>query len=333
MTSDSIKIPNAFWLAIDKLGISRATLIKQAKLPLAVGLEETKIKTIDFFNLWHALEQLEGVNIGFKLISSLDINQMPPSFLVAYHAKDLRDALYRVVRFKSLCTPERLLIDETDQLFTITITWPLETISIPNALIDATVLSMASLAYLGTGQVVQPAKIFLTRPERAISPFLKNYSVEYNAEKNKISFHQSDLSRVFQRYNQDLLKILDQALHAKLNDLNTKITVSEQVKWLLRKALTAGRPELRFIAHELATSERSLQRHLKNEGESFQSLLSKTRHELACEYLQDSRLDLAEISYLLGYEEQASFFRAFQDWENTTPSKWRENPKKKSGIK
>lgn len=125
---------------------------------------------------------------------------------------------------------------------------------------------------------------------------------------------------------------MDQALQSELQDLNSKLTISDQVKWLLRKSLTAGRPELRSVAKELAISERSLQRHLKNEGESFQSLLSETRHELACEYLKDQRLDLAEIAYMLGYEEQASFFRAFQEWENTTPTKWRERQSNSIGA-
>ena len=66
---------------------------------------------------------------------------------------------------------------------------------------------------------------------------------------------------------------------------------------------------------------------------TFNPYYQKTRHELACEYLQDHRLDLTEIAYLLGYEEQASFFRAFQDLENTTSSQWREYQTKKSGAK
>lgn len=329
MISDSIKLPNAFWLAIDKLGISRSTLVKQAALPLAIAREEVKMKTIDFFSLWNALAKIGGLDIGFKLVSSIESSQMPPSFFVAYYAKDLRDAINRVIRFKHLCTPENLIIDESNQLFNITITWPLENIVAPDALIDATIYSLLGLAREGTGQNIQPAKIKLNRPITSKSEFLKDYNVEYSSAENSISFHQQDISILFTRYNQELLHILDQALQSELEDLTAKTTVAHQVKWLLRKSLTAGRPELRSIARELAISERSLQRYLKNEGESFQSLLSKTRHEMACEYLTDPRLDLAEITYMLGYEEQASFFRAFQEWENTTPTKWRELNSKK----
>ena len=42
MISDSIKLPNSFWVAIDKLGISHSALVKQAALPLAIAREEVK---------------------------------------------------------------------------------------------------------------------------------------------------------------------------------------------------------------------------------------------------------------------------------------------------
>lgn len=324
MTPDSIKIPNAFWLAVDRLNISRSALIKQAELTLAIAREEARMKTVDLFKLWRALEQLGGPDVGFRLVAAIDSSNMPPSSLVAYYAKNLRDAIYRVVRYKSLCTPEELKIIETDEYLSINIAWPLDDAIAPNALIDVTISVLIGLAQEGTATDLQPAKIVLARPKSSVIHSFCHCPIQWNAETNEIFFYQKDLDLPFQRYNQELLKILDQALQSELQDLTSKATFSDQVKWLLRKSLTAGRPELRSVAKELAISERSLQRHLKSEGASFQSLLSKTRHELACEYLKDNRLDLAEIAYMLGYEEQASFFRSFQEWEGTTPTKWRE---------
>ena len=101
-------------------------------------------------------------------------------------------------------------------------------------------------------------------------------------------------------------------------------SVAEQARWVLRRRLTAGRPDIRSVAAELAMSERSLQRRLTDEGVSFQALVSDTRHQLALEYLSDTSLTLIEVAYMLGYEDKNSFFRAFRQWEEQTPSEWRD---------
>ena len=47
------------------------------------------------------------------------------------------------------------------------------------------------------------------------------------------------------------------------------------------------------------------------------------RRELARSYLLQPALELSEIACLLGYEDPNSFFRAFREWEGTTPGEWR----------
>lgn len=135
--------------------------------------------------------------------------------------------------------------------------------------------------------------------------------------------HASDLDLPFKTFNADLLAMLDEALASAVQENARAVSLADQVQWLLRRAITGGRPEIRSVASELAISERSLQRRLQEEGHSFQSLLSNTRRDLAHEYLADASLDISEIAYLLGYDDQGSFYRAFQKWEGQTPSEWR----------
>jgi hypothetical protein len=40
-------------------------------------------------------------------------------------------------------------------------------------------------------------------------------------------------------------------------------------------------------------------------------------------YLNRADIDVAEVAYLLGYEDSNSFYRAFRTWEGTTPSQLR----------
>jgi AraC-like DNA-binding protein len=82
--------------------------------------------------------------------------------------------------------------------------------------------------------------------------------------------------------------------------------------------------DMSSVAAELAMSERcSLQRRLTDEGVSFQTLV-QTRHQIALDHLADNSLTLIDIAYLLGYEDQNSFFSAFRQWESQPRSDWRD---------
>ena len=89
--------------------------------------------------------------------------------------------------------------------------------------------------------------------------------------------------------------MLDTVLEARLVEQSKyQDTYTQQVRWHLQRRLTAGKPNLTNIAEDMAVSERSLQRHLREEGYSFQAILSETRHELAKEYLSQPKMDFSE---------------------------------------
>ena len=70
-------------------------------------------------------------------------------------------------------------------------------------------------------------------------------------------------------------------------------------------------------------SERSLQRHLRELGYSFNNLADEVRHATARLYLEQPDMALAEISYLLGFADQSAFNRAFKRWTGSTPAQAR----------
>jgi AraC-like DNA-binding protein len=74
----------------------------------------------------------------------------------------------------------------------------------------------------------------------------------------------------------------------------------------------------------MGASARTLQRRLAESGVTYQQMLEDARRELAHHYLLHSALDLSETAYVLGYEDASSVFRAFHQWEGTTPGRWRE---------
>ena len=120
------------------------------------------------------------------------------------------------------------------------------------------------------------------------------------------------LARLMDRYAGDLL---DKVPHIS--------TYSEHVRRLLIEELKGGNPSARDTAKALHMSERTLHRHLKDEGTNFRKLLKQLRHEHAVKLLENPRYSIAEVGFLLGFSELSSFYMAFKQWTGKTPVAFR----------
>ena len=327
--TDKIRIPGALWEGLRRCGVNLADVVRRNGLPMSTLKGEVSATTAQFFSLWRAIEAASGdPAIGWRLATNLDGAVMPLAFVAAYHARDFRDGLQRVARFKRLCAPEEVELLEYSGKSEVVVDWPRAGGEpAPAALVDATMVSFLELGRHGTGTRITPIKVELPGPERARAKYEAYFGcpVRYRSLVHRIVFRSIDLDSPFVTYNQELLDVLSPHLERRLEEQSTTGSVADQIKWVLRRRLTAGRPDIKGVATELAMSERSLQRKLTEEGVTFQSLVSTTRHQLALEYLADPAHSLIEIAYMLGYEDQNSFFRAFRQWEGRTPSDWRAN--------
>jgi AraC-like DNA-binding protein len=120
----------------------------------------------------------------------------------------------------------------------------------------------------------------------------------------------------------DLLILLthqaNTALAALPHDDGLKRTVQESIVRILRNT----EPSIDRVAELMHLSRRTLQRRLDDSGLNFRQLLDETRLELARAYLGDSRLQLKDISYLLGFAEPSAFNRAFKRWTGVSPGEY-----------
>lgn len=77
------------------------------------------------------------------------------------------------------------------------------------------------------------------------------------------------------------------------------------------------------VATALHLSVRTLSRRLAAEGTHFQAVKDEVRRDLAVQQLTSSDLPLATLSGQLGFEDLASFNRAFRNWTGSTPGSYR----------
>lgn len=115
---------------------------------------------------------------------------------------------------------------------------------------------------------------------------------------------------------------LDEVL---LRDLPADLTdrsLATRVEAVLRADL-AHAWTLDEVATRLATSRRTLQRHLREEGRPFTAVLTAVRLAAAQDLLRDPDRTITDVGYLTGFADTAHFTRTFRRLAGRTPSQWR----------
>jgi len=123
-----------------------------------------------------------------------------------------------------------------------------------------------------------------------------------------------------------LLHILEAHADDLLSERRTATGLRGLVENRLFSMLPSGKVQTAVVAQQLGMSARSFKRHLAQEGTSFGEVLDRLRYRLALGYLEDQRISLQQIAWLLGYSEIGAFNHAFKRWTGTSPGRARNLP-------
>ena len=181
-----------------------------------------------------------------------------------------------------------------------------------------------ALPRLATRAPLRPIRVTSPYPPDDADAYLGYFGVRVRmSDRYTVAYSAEDAARPFLTANETMWDFFEPDLRRRLAELEEGTPVGERVRVALLELLPSGEGSMEAVAHELAFSTRTLQRRLKGEGTTFQAVLNTTRESLARHYLANSAMSAGEISFLLGYEDPHSFYRAFNAWTGQSPERVR----------
>jgi AraC-like DNA-binding protein len=147
--------------------------------------------------------------------------------------------------------------------------------------------------------------------------------IRWGATRTAIAFSAGQLDTPLAHANPALSATLHRHAEQLLAGMSSSRTFASRVREHVVAALQTAEPTAEDVARGLKMSERTLRRRLQEDGTSFTDLVSDVRRELSLSYLNDQRLSLTEIAFLLGFSNVSAFHRAFRRWTGVTPSEHR----------
>ena len=145
--------------------------------------------------------------------------------------------------------------------------------------------------------------------------------LNFDAEVSGLVFASTWLARPIEGADPERHRALTHALQQA--QATGPLSLGEQVELVLHQMLLSGHGTAEAVAQQFGISQRTLRRRLDAEGKSFQVLVNRTRHELACQLLRNTHLPVTHIAAALQYADANAFSRAFRQWTGCTPTAWR----------
>jgi len=150
--------------------------------------------------------------------------------------------------------------------------------------------------------------------------------VTFDHEDSAIDLDATFLGHPIRDASHELRELAEDYLAAHHDDPGTPLSI--RVKLVVQRSLGTGSTSCTDVAAAFAMHPRTLQRQLRAEGTTFETLKDNARTELARSYLADDRLPMSRIAALLDYTEQSALSRSCKRWFGKSPRQLRRESQK-----
>lgn len=323
--SKTVHVGAAWRVILKDLGLDAGTVLRRAGLPQGTfDGDGTRISLDAFYGLYGAVEaEVDDPAVALKAGRVASVELFDPALFAAICSPDMNTAARRLGQFKRLVGAFSLDVDVGPEATTIRYRCKHRP-DIPRLLGLTEVVFLVAFARRATREAITPRRVTVQQLPDAVEPYCDFFGCPIEeAEVCSVVFEAHDAHRPFLTHNARMWQTFEPGLRRRMAEADEQRSVGERVETALFELLPSGRASLRDVARELAMGVRTLQRALAAEGTTWLEVLNDTRERLARHYLSTSHMSPAEVSFLLGFENPNSLYRAFHRWTGTTPESWR----------
>ena len=313
-------------LVLKDIGVSENEVLKRAQLLRDLFYQKNaSLSTEEYFRLWKGLEKsLNDPSFPLRIGQMISTESFSPPIFASLCSPNLNVAMERLSSYKPLIGPMTLEVEQDSEGTTISLDCLFTENPLPDSLVATELVFLVRLVRMATREHIIPLSVSSSSAWFKRDDYAAYFGVEPSRGKHQqLKFSALDANRPFLTESQSMWQFFEPELRKRLTDMEAEASFASRVRSALFELLPSGLSSIDDVANNLAVSKRTLQRYLSNEQTSFQQELNKTREKLARHYLTSSNYSGAEISFLLGFEDPNSFFRAFRSWTGETPEKVR----------
>lgn len=322
----TVHVGKVWRLMLADLGLSPVAVLRRAGLPSGLlDGDGSRITLDEFYALWESFDaEAQSSTLALKLGQIEASEFFDPAFFAAMCAPNMTVAGQRLGEFKRLVGAFSLDVEvmSNETRFSFRCKYRPD---LPTTLATTEIVFLVNLLRRATRRRVVPRAVTLPGTLEEKTAFEDWFGCGVvHGDSASFSLDPIDAMRPFLTHDNLMWQSFEPDLRRRMDAAREDLGMRARVENALLELLPSGRTQIDDVAGELAVSRRSLQRRLSEEGTSWLDVLNAARMRLAQHYLTNTSLGAGEVSFLLGFEDPNSFFRAFRRWTGSTPEAWRE---------
>jgi AraC-like DNA-binding protein len=317
----TVMIDRGVRVLLRALGLDPQRVLARGGLPGDLFEPESiRLSVPAYFSLVEAIDaEANDPALALRMASVASPELFSPPVFAVLCSANLMAAVMRLAAHKRLVAPVQVLSQESARGFEVSWAWDDLALRPPRLLAEFELAFLVQLARIGTREHLVPVRVVCPHPLG--SPHFSAYfGVEpETGDRPALVFSLQDALRSFVTASESLWRSFQPELQRLRAETEAHSAASDRVRVAIQECLPCGEVTIDAVARRLRMGRRTLQRRLSDDGVTFRDLVREVREALASHYVGATALPFAEVSFLLGFDEPSSFFRAFREWTGATP--------------
>ncbi|CAB0150146.1 HTH-type transcriptional regulator VirS [Pseudidiomarina piscicola] len=298
---------------VDQLPALGVELDPQLQLQLSLHEPGQRLPLAQQDALWQQLERHGDHSLGLKIGLGMLPQHFDTTGFLLLSSPSLSVAVESLVNYSSLIG-EGGSFQKSHTALGWKITYT-DLFSVAVALrIEAIFASIANGAQWVAGKPIAPLLVKFKHAKSATDELykqaFKGAALEFNQNENAIVYATSEWHFRQREVNPAVQTQMLELAQQQLNQLQHR-SLYERAQGILLQQPWLSRVD---VAANLAVSERTLARHLKAHGTSFNDLSQAVKRQHALEKIQQLEITQAQLAEYLGYSDEQAFAKAFKRW-------------------
>ena len=314
---------------VKSAGVPVEPLLQRAGLTpeVVADPEERLIVRSQITLLNEAAIALKDDCIGLTMARDFDLREIGLLYYVMASSQTLGEALKRLARYSKV-TNEALVFGyrEGNRLI-VNLSYSGISRHSDRHQIEFCMFAVLRICRVLTGQHLVPQHFWISHHRSGTNSEMARFvrtAVEFGATTDEFALNANARELPLIHADPYLNNLLLEYCEAALTDRKGNVSqLRTRVENAIASLLPHGRVLVDDVARSLGMSKRTLARKLSDEGLNFTEVLQQLRRDLAVRYLDDRKLHISKIAWLLGFNEVSAFTHACRRWTGKTPSQMR----------